>query len=118
MVLWILRGSFLVLLVGVGLYALDNYAAAQQFGAGLIALFGMLVLGGLVLVADLKIRNKEITTVSALYFGMLLGLLVGTFLTSALDPFLGSLFPGVSRRADILKLFITLVCCYISISVL
>jgi uncharacterized protein YacL len=118
MVLWIVRGSFLVLLLGVGLFALDNYANADHFGTGVLAMAGIVSLGALILVTDMKIRAKEITTISALYFGLLLGLLVGTILTSALDPFLSGLFPGVSRRAEILKLFITIVCCYVSTSVL
>jgi uncharacterized protein YacL len=34
------------------------------------------------------VRNKQITTISAVYFGLLLGLLLGNILSAALDPFI------------------------------
>ena len=36
----------------------------------------------------LLVRNKQITTMSAIYFGLLLGLLLGHILSTALEPFL------------------------------
>jgi uncharacterized protein YacL len=118
MVLWILRGSFVALLLGVGLYVLDNYTKADQFGMGVLALVGILVFGALVLLTDMKVRDKQITTISAVYFGLLLGLLLGNVLADALDPFLSEWFRTVPHRAGTLKLIITLVCCYISMSTL
>src|SRR5438045_4266407 len=70
MVLWTLRGSFLVLLLGVGLYALDSYTKAARFGTGILALGGILAFGVLVVITDVKVRDKQITTISAGYFGL------------------------------------------------
>jgi uncharacterized protein YacL len=120
MLLWILRGGFIVLTLGVALFALDQYSnantvlVARGFGiAGMIV-----VIGAGVLFADMRLRRKDITTISAVYFGLLLGLLLGTLFASALDPFITEWFKDVPRRADIFKLLITLVCCYVVVSTL
>src|SRR5205809_1140800 len=76
MVLWILRGSFTALLLGLGLVVLDNFTKAGQFGAGLTALVGILAFGAIVVAVDVRVRDKQITTISAVYFGLLLGLLL------------------------------------------
>src|SRR5215203_7091322 len=118
MLLWILRGCFIVLILGVALITLDQYSNSLQFLRGYVIAGLIVTAGAAVLVADMKLRHKEITTISAVYFGLLLGLLLGTFFTSALDPFLSEWFKGVPRRADTFKLFITLMCCYVVVSTL
>jgi uncharacterized protein YacL len=126
MVLWILRGSFIVLLLGVGLYALDTFTKASQFGAGVLVLVGILAAGVLVIVTDIKVRDKQITTISAVYFGLLLGLLLGTILASALEPFFGDWVLQDPRLAAtlnfatkfVIRLFVTISCCYIVMSTL
>jgi uncharacterized protein YacL len=74
------------------------------------------------MMTDILVRNKQITTISAVYFGLLLGLLLGTLFSTALEPFISDWkwlqdkdHPG---RAQTLRLFVTLVCCYVSISLL
>src|SRR4029077_12487475 len=67
---------------------------------------------------DVLVRNKQITTISAIYFGLLLGLLLGTIFTTATEPFLADYLNGKPERVQTLRLFITLVCCYLSISTL
>src|SRR5262245_3726102 len=122
MVLWILRGCFVALLLGVGLYALDIYTKAEQFGTGILTLIGILVVGAIVIATDLKVRDKEITTISAVYFGLLLGLLLGTILANALDPFIGGWSVDDARKAVALtfaaKLVVTITCCYVVMSTL
>ncbi len=118
MLLWILRGCFVTLILGVALVTLDNYSNELQFGRG-YAVSGLIIgVGALVLFADIKLRNKEITTISAVYFGLLLGLLLWTFFSAALDPFLGEWFRDVPHRTSVLKLIITIICCYVVVSTL
>ena len=51
--------------------------------AGYVA-FGAVILVGVGIVAtDVLIRNKQITTLSAVYFGLLLGLMLGYILSTA-----------------------------------
>ncbi|MBY0229298.1 MAG: TRAM domain-containing protein [Gemmataceae bacterium] len=52
------------------------------------AFFAILGLGLLVVATDILVRDKQITTISAIYFGMLLGLLLGNILSTAIEPFL------------------------------
>jgi uncharacterized protein YacL len=64
-------------------------------------------------VADLSVRNKQITTISAVYFGLLLGFLLGTLFTTALEP--------IVADQDILRfcrLLLTVIFCYVSVSTL
>src|SRR5207249_3040662 len=53
-----------------------------------------------------------------IYFGLLLGLLLGTIFTTAAEPFLADYLNGKPERVQTLRLFITLMCCYLSISTL
>jgi uncharacterized protein YacL len=118
MLLWILRGCFIVLVLGVALFTLDQYSNNLQVVRGFLVA-GLIVLVGCgVLFADKTVRHKEITTISAVYFGLLLGLLLGTLFSAALDPFVTEWFKDLRRGADIFKLLITLVCCYVVVSTL
>jgi uncharacterized protein YacL len=71
----------------------------------------------------LKESNKQITTISAVYFGLLLGLLLGWLFSFALDPIIRS-FAIDLPEARILRLLlltraaITVICCYVTISTL
>ncbi len=128
MLLWILRGCYVALILGVGLFFLDRLPPETGFAVKLLSLVGVLLLGGAVLAADMMIRDKQITTISAIYFGLLLGLLLGTILTSALNPFLEEWFKELASGPDkertlgnvreAFRLLITVVCCYISVSTL
>ncbi|MCS6851974.1 MAG: PIN domain-containing protein, partial [Gemmataceae bacterium] len=118
MLLWLLRGAFGVLIIGLATSALMDTRGSDILGILYFAV--ILVVGVGTLLLDLAIRNKQITTVSAIYFGLLLGLLLGTMFTTALEPFLlgpdaKALSPGLSRLP---RLFITAVCCYVSVSTL
>ena len=118
MLLWILRGCYIVLILGVALITLDHYSSTLQFTRGYISSGLIVVVGAAVLLADIKLKHKEITTISAVFFGLLLGLLLGTLFSSALNPFLSEWFRDVPRWADTLKLLITLLCCYVAVSTL
>ncbi|MFQ3652594.1 MAG: PIN domain-containing protein [Gemmataceae bacterium] len=110
-----------------------------------VAFFSILGMGLLIVVTDILIRDKQITTISALYFGLLLGLLLGNIMSAAVDPFLSDLdtarearlstptvpsMPGSSsaqvplytkiqnERRALVSLMITVFCCYVSISTL
>jgi uncharacterized protein YacL len=93
--------------------------------------FGVIILAGILLViTDSLVRNKQITTLSAIYFGLLLGLMLAYILSSAMSPFLfrwdRPLDPLaaqiVQQRQDSLRqlvaLLLTVACCYVTISTL
>jgi uncharacterized protein YacL len=104
----------------------EHLANAENRVQGFVAFGGVILLGFLVVLTDMLIRNKEITTLSAVYFGTLLGLMLGYILSTALFPFLFSLDPLgdniTAARQDYLKqivtLLLTVICCYVTISTL
>jgi uncharacterized protein YacL len=121
--LWILRGVFGAMVISMATLAflqqLDPLGRADHPSPWL-AFLGILLAGLFVVVSDLLIKGKQITTISALYFGLLLGLLLGKILSSALEPFLFDWY-GASddgARKALTSLLITVFCCYIAISTL
>ena len=129
LLLWLLRGLFgaIVISIALGTFSyLSEEARKQQSDSLLIPIAAFVaVLGGgfLIVLSDVLIRNKQITTISAIYFGLLLGLLLGNILSTALDPFIfppgpGPEPPNVYYARKGLALMITMVCCYVTISTL
>ncbi len=118
MALWLLRGCFGAVIIGVAWIAFDYFNQANDPTSGKWAFAGIVGAGLLVVLADLLLRNKQITTVSAVYFGLLMGLLLGTFFYTVMEPFVSEWAGKKPEAVKALRLLITLVCCYISISVL
>jgi uncharacterized protein YacL len=124
--LWILRGCFGAIVIGMAMVAFQHFNEnlPPQTTRAWAAFFGILGVGFLLVLADVLIRDKEITTISAVYFGLLLGLLLGRILSTALEPFLFDWDPlksgvaGQAQRKALVALLITVFCCYISISTL
>ena len=123
MLLWLLRGLFIAFLLGLGIAAFETFSDRggenRNIWAGIRATLVVLSVGGVVLFTDLWERNKQISTLSALYFGLLLGLLLGWLFSLALERFLASISgEGNESIVIVARMFITVVCCYITISTL
>ncbi len=125
--LWLLRGCFGALLIGMATGVLVYLGKENQNILGIATFLGMIAIGVAVIVIDLFVPNKQITTLSAVYFGLLLGLLIGSLFSTALDSFIHDILIGslqkssekVVERAQLaVHLLITLVCCYFTISTL
>ena len=125
LLLWIVRVCYGAIIIGLSMAAFSS--VGQAYGNTTQAwavFFGVLGVGLLIVLGDVWIGNKQITTISALYFGLLLGLLLGYILSMALEPFVFDLAgppdtPGhenLLRRG--LQLVITVACCYVCISTL
>ncbi|MCC6421532.1 MAG: PIN domain-containing protein [Gemmataceae bacterium] len=125
MLVWILRGCFGAIIIGMA-WAAFNYFSAQRppdVAHGIQAFIVILGIGVLVLLTDVLVRNKQITTISAVYFGLLLGLLLGTLFSAALEPMVTDWLTPFSdlRKEEVgraVRLLVTVVCCYVSISTL
>ena len=70
------------------------------------------------MVTDIKEKQKKITTISAIYFGLLLGLFLGWLFGYALDPLMQFMFPGKKDLLPLGRVLLTVVCCYVTISTL
>jgi uncharacterized protein YacL len=119
-VLWVLRGCFGAIIIGMAWAAFEYFMKEPRPDStrGIQAFIGILSIGFLVLATDLLVRNKQITTVSAVYFGLLLGLLLGTLFSMALEPIVND---WAGRHPEVnqgVRLLLTVICCYISISTL
>lgn len=128
MLLTLLRVCFagLVLVLAAFAFVFYNEVPSDLGGgilAGLAAAGVVLLVSGAVLVTDLRERDKDITTISALYFGLLLGLLLGWLFSLPVQEVVHSLAAGLSldqqfRLVLLTRVLITLVSCYITISTL
>jgi uncharacterized protein YacL len=122
MLLWLLRGLFGAIILGMAIAAFTTFSDKDDPGhwwPGVRASLIILSVGGLVLFTDLWERNKQITTLSAIYFGLLLGLLLGWFFSLALEQFLGPTADDKNSTAALVtRAVVTVVCCYITISTL
>src|SRR5438067_368131 len=119
MLLWLLRGAYAILLIGMSLYAINLFYDVENPTKAILVPLGILGFGGLVLFTDIKERQKQITTISAIYFGLLLGLLLGYLFSMALEPLINFLFTGKQQPLLPLgRIVITVICCYVTISTL
>src|SRR6185437_15480768 len=86
--LWLLRGCFGAICIGIAMLAFRHFSEGPGDSTnGYLAFLCILGACLLIVVTDVLIRNKQITTLSAVYFGLLLGLLLGNILSTALEPF-------------------------------
>jgi uncharacterized protein YacL len=120
--LWMLRGCFGAVIIGLAMLAFNHFNREPGDQAtAWTAFLSILGTGFLIVVTDTLVRNKQITTISAVYFGLLLGLLLGHILSAALDPFLFDPLASTQRteyERQGLRLLITVACCYLAISTL
>ncbi len=123
--LWIVRLVLLVFTISIAsdalVFALER-EDGKQFAAGISAALAALVIMGGVVAFDIASGQKDITTLSAIGFGMLGGLAVSYLFWSALRPilmqYLGNLPGGGERLASTLQLLITVLTCYMAIAML
>src|SRR5579883_1978043 len=120
MLLWILRGFFAIIVLGVATSTLVILGQDQTPHSILdITVFAAILATSLLAVAiDLFVKNKQITTISAVYFGLLLGLLLGSLFASALEPLVQDYLPINTKLLQVLRLLITAACCYVAVTTL
>ena len=123
MLMSLLRGCYATSLVTLAAVAVAFFQSEDNVPAGVAAAATILALGSLVLLTDIREQNKPIATISAVYFGLLLGLLLGWLFSLALDPIVDSLYtnpdPGRTQQLHLVWRFaVTVMACYISISTL
>jgi uncharacterized protein YacL len=119
--LWLLRGIFMAIVISMAVVSFRYFivqAVADHETRAWVAFFSILAGGLLVVVTDVAVRNKQITTISAVYFGLLLGLLLGYILYSALEPFVFDPDARNEQPRQFVRLIVTVVCCYVCISTL
>lgn len=116
LLLWVIRGVFGIIIISMAMIAFNHFINDKKIQEAWTAFFVILGIGILTILGDVLIRNKQITTLSAVYFGLLLGLAMGSIFSSVLNPFIDDVTTPQQRHA--IGVMITLICCYVSISTL
>lgn len=128
MLLLIVRAFFAALLIGVALLAFNLFEEVT-LETGIGVWLGMLAgatvftLGAVVLFFDIRQRRKDIGAISAIFFGVMLGMLLGWLLASAFTPVVEATFttltpPQTDRLRLLIRLVLTVLACYVTISTL
>src|ERR1700730_12802899 len=124
MVLWLIRAVFVLVVGGLAARMAKAAGEAVKASGGNISpslLFLVVMsLAILVLVADLLTPRKRIQSISALYFGLIVGLILSNLVQTAIEPSLGLFFAqnmatGIPQA--ILGL-LTVAICYVCVSTL
>ncbi len=122
--LWIVRAVFIALTIGIvtdALYIAYDKQTLFYWGVG-AALLSVVVCISLI-VFDLFTGNKEITTLSAIGFGLMGGLAISSLFWTALEPIVTAYAANIpdhggDRIANTLKILITVLTCYLTVSML
>jgi uncharacterized protein YacL len=112
----IVRGVFGALIIGIATGLLYYYVDADYLTLGLINFALVLAIGLFVVLLDVVSKNKQITTISAIFFGLLMGFFLASLFWLALEPIITQFLDwgGVQWA----RLLVTLVSCYFCVSIL
>ncbi len=127
--LTVLRIVFLIITGGISVFVIYSVSSGEnppipldKFGWAPYAIFfGMLLLAAGVIAFDMIIREKRLETISAVYFGLLVGLFLAYITRLALTPIFPSSIAAGAAGEKILaavQLVLTIMLCYLCISFL
>jgi len=111
--LTILRSAFLLVAAGLGVYLVSPGVISGDSPAPAWLVYVVLGVAALSIAIDMAIPRKRIEAVSAVFFGLLIGLLLTQLVNLALTPYLVS-----PRYARPVQLTLGVVLCYSCISIL
>jgi len=115
MALVILRCVFLMVAIGLGFQFATSTLGEGERWVPFVGFIGMLIVAVGVLAADVSTRRKRLDTITAVYFGLIIGVVLTYVFTVALSPFISKLSP---QLADWLLLALATILCYTCISLL
>lgn len=117
MALIILRCVFLAVAIAIAFQLLGSELLTSDQSPWLpwFGFLGVMAVALGVLVADVAIRRKRLDTITAVYFGMFIGLILTYVFLFALGPWISKADP---RLVDLLRLILATVICYTCISIL
>jgi uncharacterized protein YacL len=129
MLLWLLRGCFAILMLTLAVFAFTFCAIdlpdTMGTAGGIAWGFAVLAIGTIVIYTDLREEEKQIATISSMFFGLLFGLFIGWLFGTGIEGVLNTFSRSMqldaeqqARLAILLRVLITVITCYVSISIL
>ena len=115
MALIILRCVFVLVAAGVGVSLINSDALRPEAWVKWAVFIGCIGLSLAVIGLDAAVRRKQLDTITAIYFGLIIGLFVTYVLRLALQPLLLNLS---TDQVTGIQLILAMVLCYTCISVL
>ncbi len=116
MALIILRCVFMIVAVGLTtLFVRSDALPSGPFVIPWVIFFGVLGLAISVILFDVYMPRKRIDTISAVYFGVVVGMVLTYALSIALSPFLNNIDSDVGNA---IRIGLGLMLCYICVSLL
>ena len=118
----ILRCVFIIVSIGLAVFViLSDLIPQDNEWMSWVVLAGMVAFAVGVIVIDIAIRQKRLDTVSAVYFGLIVGLFMAYVAGLALTPLFPDLEEATQRTKDlrvVVQMVLALVFCYMCISLL
>lgn len=112
MSLAILRIVFLIVAAGLAVFVIQN-DEARALGQPIPAFIVIMIIALVAVGTDLLVRRKQVETISAVYFGLVVGLFFSYVAGLALTP-----IPMNETQRDAVQLVLGMILCYLSISIL
>ena len=113
--LFILRCFFIVIMSGVGVYLLSMDTTSSP-STGLLTLFGVSLLAGVLVIVDILIPRKLVAWISSIYSGLLIGIILTMAIGYALIPWFSLI--NNKQFSDNVLVILGISLCYICISFL
>ncbi len=115
MLLTLIRAVFLIVVAGFGVRAV-RIVSTHELANPAVLFIGVMLLAVVLLIVDVFTPRKRIAVISALYFGVIVGLFLTNLINEALRPTLENMLD--SRVHVIISGFLMIFICYICISTL
>ncbi len=120
----ILRLVFVIVAIGVGVFIIlwSGAVPADSEWSGWFVLVSVILLALVVIALDMAMPRKQLDTISAVYFGLIVGLFLAYVVGLALTPIFASMnpagLPDPQKVRAAVQLVIAAVLCYTCISLL
>ena len=98
MLLILIRAVFILVVAGLGVRT-ARIVGEHQLANPYIVFIGIMLVAVMVVVVDLLTPRKRIQTISAVYFGVIVGIFLTNLITEALEPTM-ELLPGPAGAHD------------------
>src|SRR5688572_26767350 len=118
MALVILRCVFILVAAGVGFQIIQADTLPKEPYVPWLVVGGLILLAATVIAIDVFAGRKRLDTITAVYFGLIIGLFLTYVLTIALSPWLAPDKPKDTNWAPWTTLILGMVLCYTCISIL